>query len=177
MGSIIVHIWRGQIPAIARFVRDTRNQLIAEKKWNLDPSVRRSTNSPPTTDTELLETAFLWWLDLGCPLFDWSTTLGLPSGAWAPIVKDSVRVTIPTDDPRLLTLVQTLSEHRGWLGRGSRIGVAVPPRATLSIVGEYMLAHLQEYHSSIDYPNPILPGESLKLRESKQKDLIDGRSD
>ena len=178
MGSITVHIWRGQISAIARFARENRNRLIADKKWDLDPAVRRRTNSPPTTDIEIVEAAFLWWLDLDCPLFDWCKTLGQEPGSWAPVVKDSVRLTIPTDDLRLLTFVQTLSEYRGWLGRGSRIGVAVPPRATLAIVGEYMLEHLQPYHFALVYPSPTMPNKFLTIRKSTQNgDPTDGRPD
>lgn len=156
MGTLKVYIWKGQSPALSRFARANRDQMVKEAA-STEEGVRRYTTTPVLTDVDVIKAALAWWIEKDCPLIDWCAVIGLPKGAWAPTAKDSLLREIPTDDESLLSVVQTLIENRGWLGRGSRISSCVPARATLAIVGDYMIRHRRDHHGEIRYINPLSP--------------------
>lgn len=151
MTGLRVYIWKGQTRAISKFLRENRARCAA--------ALRSGETIPqPVTDrSRLILDAFGRWVRDDCPPLDWCRMLYLPSGAWAPTVKDSIRITIPTEDPEMLDFVQTLAENRAWLGRGCRISQAVPARATLAIVHAYMLSLGRRHNEVPVYPHPITP--------------------
>ena len=150
METIQAYIWKGQALAMARYARENRESLMNRGDWDGrgDPPPNPEM---PTTIEKLIEESFVEWLQDDCPPIDWRQFPMVDDPKWGPVASNSTRKKFQTGDPRMFGVVQTLKEYSSWLGRGCRIGSVIPARATLAVVGQFMVKHKQGYHSEIEY--------------------------